>query len=443
MIQVCLGAEFSPNLIYQMYNSSHMNFTRTKKMAAQKLSSEELKKKVTKFSDIVTIDGNHTEGYLCSKKTLWDKDGLTNIAKYGLPLQFRVIDSLYNFSASAIFTKNQLENACRKIKMENINVKKIYIVDLLREYHGLIDYGQNALPFAFRGLHNVVNSGVAYNEVEKYEASVLLPTMNDKFIRKIPSFTLASKFTTIEGQVENVYQVVEVKNNAEHINFLTEKEVVQRIKINDCDLSYKRLPCKDYRALAGEAVLELASFFQNEFNPHTDWIHVHCQGGKGRATSASVILDMFMRLSNETLHETPFAKLLHFQAQQGGKNLELNGNIVQWKTELSIARYKFLNDIYNFLLKVEGAGLKDVFSVALAIYFAKDQPSQHTIEQAIAASGKVTRALICADESMKTKLLQLDYNKSCTYDAAAIEDENEGCDLAPQEEQTIENYITI
>lgn len=356
---------------------------------------------IIKLSDIIDIDGRHIDGNLCSTKHIWNKNGLKDEAKIGLPINFRVIENDINsFSASGIFTKLQLKNAAKHIKDTYPQVEKIHIIDLMKEYHGFIDYGQNAIPFSFRAPHNTVNFGVVYKDVERCEDNIF-NKMREKFSDK--SIDLISLFSSNQGAVDNIYQTVKLHK---YKSILTEHDLTRGE-----NMVYHRLPSIDHSPPSYSGIIDLAKFTQNEFDTKSDWIHIHCHGGKGRSTSFSILFDMFMRLENSTLDSISFTDLLKFHIDSGGINISATPN-ESWKQDLAVERYHVLNKIYNLLLAVDKYGLKDVYSVALNIFFLHktNEIDNTTFSSIIRDSGENVQNIVCSDRGLEAKLYSLYLN---------------------------------
>jgi hypothetical protein len=382
-----------------------------------------LKNIAIRLSDIWNInDGKHIDAYLCSTKHLWEPDGLKEVAANGLPVNFRVVQhGNINFSASGIFTTKQLENA---IEQKIPDGKRVFVIDLLREYHGFIEYGDNAIPIAFRGKYNVVNFGVNYRDISSFEGEIF-SAMNRKY--ESSTGKIISWFSSSEGAVGEVYQTVKIKN---YKGFATEENLVNHIReSNNIELFYKRLPCTDHSALPYQALIEFSNFMQNEFNPETDWLHIHCHGGKGRSTSLSLVFDMFRRLEDSKLKEISFNELLSLHKNSGGKDLNI-GNTDDWKQQLSNDRYTFLNKIYDNLVKIQEEGLKSIFSTALHIVLLGDKGLLHTktLEEIINSSGDIVQERIMNDYGLYNKLSIL-YEYSLENQTFAEDDDFMSMDL--------------
>lgn len=326
-----------------------------------------------KLSDVILInETEHQDAYLCSSRNLWHDKGLI---KTELPVRFRIIspsDSV-KFSSGGIFTKNQFKSALNKIKI--FDKKNIYIIDLLKEYHGFIDYECNAVPFSFRAKHNTVNFGINYHEVEKFENHIT-SVMNNKYHNSV---NILSRFSTSEAAIENIYQSITIKNP----HFLTEKQLVESFSDEKTNLLYKRIPCVDHSAPSIEGIIDFSYFIQNKFNSETDWLHIHCHGGKGRSTSFSLIFDILMRVKNSELHNISFSDLLTVHHKSGGKDLHVSNEDEIWKLKLTEDRYKLLYKIYNVLVTIEEHKLSNSFATALDIFFSL-QNNHKTFEEVIA-----------------------------------------------------------
>ena len=208
---------------------------------------------------------------------------------------------------------------------------------------------------------------------------------------------IISSFSSTNGIIDKIHKHVNIKK---YNNIITEEDLC----IND-DIIYHRFSSVDYNPPQYQAVIDLAKFTQNEFNPKTDWIHIHCHGGQGRSTSFSILFDMFMRLEDSTLSSVSFPELLQFHFESGGKNL-LAKPIDGWKYGMAIARHNMLNQVYNFLIEINNSGLKDAYSVVLKIYFLHQTNGIHdtTFNDIISDSGSVIQEKICSDRKLEEKL---------------------------------------
>ncbi len=169
----------------------------------------------------------------------------------------------------------------------------------------------------------------------------------------------------------------------------------------------------DHQSPSYEVLISFASFIQNEFNPETDWLHIHCNGGKGRSTSFSLFFDMLMRLQKGSLDTITFPELLQIHKDSGGKDLNIQ-KIDDWKQEYIVQRYSVLKSLYKNLIKIQDYGLKDVFSTALTIILLKEQGNleKQSFESIVKNSGQVVTKKIDGDLDLHLKLLKF-YNDYC------------------------------
>ena len=369
-----------------------------------------LKECIGKNNVTESVLQQHREAYLCSITSLWNLHGKEEEAAYkGLPKKFRIIDKDKDqipFSASGVFTGKQIENALREIFNEHREVKKIFIIDLLKEYHCFIENQDNEMPLSFRAENNVVNYGLPFAEVENLE-KIIFEVLNEK--NETEDIMFADHFEKDEGAIKDKPEQIIVRKNAK---FYTERELIGGLSF-DCELSYQRFPCMDHRSPSYEVLISFASFIQNEFNPETDWLHIHCNGGKGRSTSFSLFFDMLMRLQKGSLDTITFPKLLQIHKDSGGRDLNIQ-KTDDWKQEYAVQRYSVLKSLYKNLIKIQDYGLKDVFSTALTIILLKEQGNleKQSFKSIVKNSGKLVTKKIDGDLDLYLKLYKF-YNEYC------------------------------
>ncbi len=373
----------------------------------------QIKKPLTKIFEILRILvsknilkdlSEHLDASLCSPGNLWNNSEKDSIVK-GLPQKFRIVkDCNIPFSASGIFTSKQAGNAIKTITNYHEGIKRIFFIDLLKEYHCFIDRAGNHFPLSFRAEKNAVNYGVPYRNIEKLE-KIIFETLSQR--SQTVGIKFASWFITHEGAIKEIFQSIIKKN----INFYTERDLIKKLSDSyECELLYKRLPCMDHMSPTHQSVVSFASFIQNEFNPETDWLHIHCHGGSGRSTSFSVLFDMFMRIQDGDLQKISFLELIQTHKDSGGK--DLNPDTTQydaskdWKSGFAKERYAALENIYKNLIIIENYGLKSVFSTALTIMLLKQEHPLHIklLEDIINDSGNSVIEKINTDLQLYNKL---------------------------------------
>ena len=191
---------------------------------------------------------------------------------------------------------------------------------------------------------------------------------------------LISRFSTKEGNIDEIYQTIQIRNGN---SFKSEKEIIKTITSEDVIFKYIRLPSIDHQPISSHTIIDLVYFVQNQFNPETDWLHIHCHGGKGRSTSISLIFDMLQRFENSTLNKISFEGLIKFQKDSGGKNLTPKDIISAWKKDNVEMRYNSLENVYSLLKKIEEYGLKPIYSVALELCFFHGKLTPEKIYKAV------------------------------------------------------------
>ncbi len=367
--------------------------------------------KAIKLSEIIDFDDMHSDGVICSSKHLWNEEGLKAEGESGLPIRFRVIyNSLSPFSSSGIFTKQQLNNAFHKIKSDNPWIKTIYHIDLIKEIHGFIKYANNAVSFSIRSPKNIVNFKLPDHLVEDDEKEIITK-LNEKFPQGVK---IVSRFSTKEGDVDEIYQTVQIKNKN---GFISEKEMIETIKMNGVKLEYIRIPSIDHHPISPQTIVKFTSFIQNKFNPETDWLHIHCHGGKGRSTSISIIFDMLQKLEKSTLSEISFKELIKFHKDSGGKDLTPKDTDSEWKKHHAEIRYNNLEKVYHLLNKIDEYGLKPIYSVALEACLLHDKIALENISQIVEKCNiNILRVFYSDKAFLETQLIKLHNDHHLAYE---------------------------
>lgn len=214
-----------------------------------------------------------------------------------LPDLFRK-DASLNISGSAQFTAAQVENI-----INNIDSKKLYIVDLRQESHGLLNEN---IAFMFWNPNVDLNDGLSSSEVLRVES---------KEISKIP----ISSVMHIYNKKLDLLKTVKVQS------VLSEKNLVASKNIN-----YIRFAVKDNYIPSDDIVDEFVDFVKSEGN--SSHLHFHCEAGEGRTTTFMAMYQMMNNKDNLSLDE-----ILQYQIKLGGISL----------IDIPI-RKDFLNTFYNY-----------------------------------------------------------------------------------------------
>lgn len=232
------------------------------------------------------------------------------------PFLFQGFETL-NASASAQFSKESL----KKIQ-EVINREKVIIFDLRQESHGFV----NGIPVTWRSPHNWSNIGKHLDSIQRDE--------NEKLLK-----ALAAGRLLIHESTFNHLNVEEVA---------TEEELVL-----SQGLSYKRLPTTDH-CHPTDHVVDLFVKTILECPPDT-WVHFHCSGGKGRATTFMAMLDMMRNAKHVS-----FENIILRQHLIGGVNLCDPKREQLWKIPYVKQRIEFLKQFYKYC--VESNGFQEIWS---------------------------------------------------------------------------------
>jgi len=195
-----------------------------------------------------------------------------------------------NFSASAQFSEESLIKALPKMR------GKIYIVDLRLENHLFI----NGKPYSW-----FAPSNQEFQEHAKQKATI---SEKSRYV------TLKNQLKTIAHDIihKTKTKALITKANAFEVNInsvQTEKEIV-----NELGLEYQRFHLRD-RGDFPDQEIDLFIDFVDSL-PKDAWLHFHCRAGRGRATTMSVIYDIYRNGKNVS-----FDDIVKRQALIGSKNL--------------------------------------------------------------------------------------------------------------------------
>ena len=218
-------------------------------------------------------------------------------SKTGLPDRFRDIPNL-NFSGSAQFTSEQVENLKNAINKPNI-----CIVDLRQESHGLL----NDLAISYHNFYKLVNNG--FDSVETTE----------KEISELNKIKINSQ-VNIFHKNGKLYKCVEAES------VCTEENAVI-----DCGMQYKRYAVRDGGVPTPETVDDFVNFIKNK--PDDLHLHFHCHAGEGRTTTFMVLYQIMNNQNNLTLDQ-----ILSYQYNIGGVVLTNDGY-----------RLDFLESFYEYI----------------------------------------------------------------------------------------------
>lgn len=192
----------------------------------------------------------------------------------------------------------------KKIYTAITNLKpniQIYFIDLRKEFHGFI----NDLPISTYTLNNLVNYGKDTQTVEDEQRQLLN--------------TLKNKKSIIIKEIKDKDNGVIKKSKDKHINIFSvssEEDIIKSLGINS---NYIRFYVDDRLAANPEEIDRFVKFIDQLENLKKEyWLHIHCRGGSGRASTFFIFVDML-----RNAHNIPLKVIFERQKNLGGKDLSI------------------------------------------------------------------------------------------------------------------------
>jgi len=179
-------------------------------------------------------------------------------------------------SASSEVTPKNLPNVIAALHKKS--AQKITVIDLRRESHswinGLPYYWLSSPDHLFNFCVDCYNNGKTVTQIEKDEMRRAAKLMDSCY---------AIVFDFSQGQYPFVPTATAKTIAIEHA-VLTEKDLVML-----AGLEYLRLPISDDHAPSWSVIDQLVNYYLSHPN---NWLHVHCNEGRGRTTTILAMLDM-------------------------------------------------------------------------------------------------------------------------------------------------------
>lgn len=205
--------------------------------------------------------------------------------------------------------------------LQRLRSKKIIVVDLRQESHGLL----NSNAVSWYGGRNNSNQGLSNQAVEKAQSD-LLTDLNDAETAVVN--TVLQKDDAIIKKTKAVeYAVHQVSSEEEYVN--------ERGSV------YKRLYVQDFHAPKPSEVDRFIEMTKT-FPPH-QWIYFHCHAGSGRTTTFMLIYDMMHNAKKVSLED-----ILTRQAALGGKDMNMLPKTTSFKYKFAVERLNFVKQFYRY-----------------------------------------------------------------------------------------------
>ncbi|KPW17942.1 Effector protein hopD2 [Pseudomonas cannabina pv. alisalensis] len=196
------------------------------------------------------------------------------------------------------------------------------VLDLREESHAIV----NGLPITLRGPMDWANAGLSQVDGAARESAMITE------LKRTKSLTLVDA-NYVKGKKSNP-QTTELKN----LNVRSEREVV-----TEAGATYRRVAITDHNRPSPEATDELVDIMRHCLQANESLV-VHCNGGRGRTTTAMIMVDMLKNARNHSAETliTRMAKLSY------DYNMTDLGSISALKRPFLEDRLKFLQAFHDY-----------------------------------------------------------------------------------------------
>lgn len=203
-----------------------------------------------------------------------------------------------------------------------INAKKIMVIDLRQESHGML----NGNAVSWYGVRNADNANKTMEEVEK-DQSELLTELGDEEVATVNKVMQKNA----EGEIKKIKATEYMVHQTS-----TEQELVTGLGHR-----YKRIYVQDFHAPSDKQVDRFITAINNV--PPNKWIYFHCRAGIGRTTVFMTMYDMM-----KNAKQVSFDDIMTRQAALGGKDLRIMPPKNHFKYKASVERLEFLKQFYQY-----------------------------------------------------------------------------------------------
>lgn len=214
-------------------------------------------------------------------------------------------------SASGMYSQKALQ----KIKSV-VGRDKLLVVNLRKESHGFV----NGMAISWYALHNYANKGLEVEEVQAIEKA---------------------NMSELAAKDEIVFQYWDGKAvlKAEPVRNPKVQTVAELLEEEGCD--HFRVYVTDHNRARDDQIDRFVEFVKSLKGD--EWIHFHCRGGSGRATTFIVMYDMMRNAANVSLQD-----IYKRQHLIGGRDMNRLPSPESYKYDGAVARKQVLKQFYEY-----------------------------------------------------------------------------------------------
>ncbi|GIP30997.1 hypothetical protein [Paenibacillus sp. J2TS4] len=208
-----------------------------------------------------------------------------------------------------------------------IGYSPMTIVDLRQECHGFI----HGAAISWFGEYNGANKGMSQEDVVRLEHRLLREMIDAALPFELPCGA-SDPSTESMPDARSVYSEEELAKSE--------------------GVGYTRFCVTDHHRPEDETVDRFIQFVKAV--PEEMWLHFHCRGGVGRATTFILMYDMMRNAG-----QVAFADILRRQQLIGGRDMYRMNPQDAYKYEAAVQRLDFIDRFYNYC-----ADCRDDYSVS-------------------------------------------------------------------------------
>ncbi len=292
------------------------------------------------FSPFIRIDRDDPEAWKgeIANVRLITKDRYelkTPDEKYGVPdvkPSEEGLDTL-DISGSAQFSADQFHDFAQVLR-ECANGKEIYILDLRRESHALL----NGISFSYYPSYNWSNRDYSLDEINQDQ--------DERFGSMVG--TTITAFPKKDNMPQGEGSTFDIES------YQTEQELVEGE-----GLHYVRIPILDHSWPSPEEMDQFVDFVKS-IDMDNSWLHFHCHAGKGRTGALMAAYDM-MKNPNVPLEDIEIR-----QAMFGGTYLDYVDHEDSFKEKIYEERQAMAKLFYQYVQENKDSDYATPWSVWLA-----------------------------------------------------------------------------